>query len=400
MNHDQTKNRLLLSYLAAFILIGSVAFRAIFTFFSTPFLWWIVGLLAAYIVLFATEWQITRRWRSYLPVYFVLQSFLIFVLQTAIDPYFDYFAVLFIPLTVQAFWYLPQKIAYRWTALFALVTSAGSIESAGWGLGLGFAFTYTSVLCFVVIVCVMTLRAEKAQAESQALLGELRVAHRKLQEYSQQVEELAAAQERNRLARELHDSVTQTIFSLTLTAQAARILLDRDPGRVAGQLDHLQALAQSALAEMRSLIQQLRPHTIAEEGLAAALRRHAAERQKKDGLQVDLSIRGETRLPAEVEEGLYRVIQEALNNVVKHAQTGRAAVTVCLDENPATVLVEDSGKGFDPAQARRLDAQHFGLSSMAERVEVLGGKLIVDSKPGAGTRIRVEVNRIEEGEHA
>ena len=122
---------------------------------------------------------------------------------------------------------------------------------------------------------------KSAQAKSQALLIELQAAHHQLQEYASQVEELSAAQERNRLARELHDSVTQTIFSMTLTAQSALILVDRDPARVKEQLVHLQALAKNALAEMRSLIQQLRPRSLAEEGLAAALRRHAVERKKK-----------------------------------------------------------------------------------------------------------------------
>ncbi len=407
MPRNISQNRLLLSYLACFVLVGSVTFRAVFTYYESPYRWLVIGSIAAYLALFASEYAITKRLPWYRTAYFILQILIILFLLVVIPP-FDYFAVLFIPLCVVAFWFLSQKQAFIWTGVFALLNSAAMIESFGWGPGLGFAFTYLSVLCFVVIVCIMTLRAEQAQFESQALLAELRVAHRKLQEYAQQVEELAAAQERNRLARELHDSVTQTIFSLTLTAQAARILLDRDPTRVAGQLDHLQGLAQSALAEMRSLIQQLRPHSLAEEGLAAALRRHAGERQQKDGLQVDLRISGEERLPTDVEEALFRIVQEALNNVVKHAKTDHVAVTLCLQDNPITATIEDQGAGFDPALLRQQDAQranltHIGLSSMAERVEALGGKLSIDSKPGAGTRVQVEIQRqttIEEQEHA
>ena len=112
---------------------------------------------------------------------------------------------------------------------------------------------------------------------------------------ARQIETLAAAEERNRLARELHDSVSQTIFSMNLTAQSARILLDRDPQRVAGLLDHLQVLSQNALGEMRSLIQQLRPHSLIENGLAAALKNHAAERLEQDNLKVDVQVKGEGR---------------------------------------------------------------------------------------------------------
>ncbi|MBE0698744.1 MAG: sensor histidine kinase, partial [Anaerolineaceae bacterium] len=208
--------------------------------------------------------------------------------------------------------------------------------------------------------------------------------------------------ERNRLARELHDSVTQTIFSMTLTAQSTRILLDRDPTRVAAQLDHLQSLAQSALAEMRSLIQQ-RPRSIAEEGLVEALRRHAAERSAQDGLQVDLRITGNQRLPISTEEALFRIIQEALNNIAKHASTNNATVTLCLEKNPVWAAIDDQGIGFNPALICQKEtvggSTHLGLSGMAERVAALGGKLVIESNPGAGTHIRVENIQVEEKEH-
>jgi signal transduction histidine kinase len=404
MLRNPIKSRELLSFLASFLLLASVFGRSIPRYSGTPYLGWLIGLLAAFILLFATEWWISKRFPRYRPFYFILQFLIILFLLLYLPP-FDYFAVLFIPLTGQAFWFLPYRSALRLTIAFAIASAVSMVDGFGWMEGLSFALTYTAVLSFVVIICLTTLRAEQAQAESQALLKELGDAHRELQAYAEKVEELASAQERNRLARELHDSVTQTIFSMTLTAQAARILLDRDPSRLAGQLDRLQSLAQNALAEMRTLIQQLRPHSIVEGGLAAALRAHASERQAKDGLSVDLQISGDRRLPLETEEVLFRVVQEALNNVVKHARTSQAAVTLDLQNDPVTLTIEDHGAGFDPAMVKKQEAgvdrtAHMGLAGMAERIQSIGGKLVIDSKPGTGTRIRVENIRVEEQQHA
>jgi signal transduction histidine kinase len=199
--------------------------------------------------------------------------------------------------------------------------------------------------------------------------------------------------ERNRLARELHDSVTQTIFSMTLTAESTRILLERDPTRVAAQLDHLLELAQSALAEMRSLISHLRPKTVAEEGLVPALRRHIAERGSQDGLIVALHLEEyeeDKRLPPETEEALFSIVQEALNNVVKHAQIDQAEVRLRLGNESVSLLIKDSGAGFDTTRASS-GTSHLGLTSMRERVRVLGDTLEIEARPGAGTQIKIEV---------
>jgi signal transduction histidine kinase len=164
-------------------------------------------------------------------------------------------------------------------------------------------------------------------------------------------------------------------------------------------VDRLLELAQSALAEMRSLISHLRPKTVTEEGLVPALRRHVAERGDRDGLTVALRLEAfeeeDRRLPPEIEEALFRIVQEALNNVVKHAQTDRAEVRLRLRDELVSLLVEDPGVGFDPTRVSS-GASHLGLTSMRERVRALGGTLEIESQPGAGTRIKVEVPLAEE----
>ena len=140
-------------------------------------------------------------------------------------------------------------------------------------------------------------KAEAARSETQRMLGELQVTHGQLREHASQQEELAAEQERNRLARELHDSVTQTVFSMNLTVQAARLLLENDRGRVADQLQRLEELAASAIREIQALVSSLRPAPAVAEDLSDALRRLAAERWSRDGLQVTVEVVGDRSCP-------------------------------------------------------------------------------------------------------
>jgi signal transduction histidine kinase len=187
----------------------------------------------------------------------------------------------------------------------------------------------------------------------------------------------------------LHDSVTQTIFSMTLTTQSALLLLERDPGRVGAQLERLSQLAQNALSEMRVLISRLRPEKIAEGGLVAALRQHLADRHFPENLSIALQVEGDplARLAPAEEQSLFRIAQEALNNIVKHAQASQARIRLHLAE-PFWMEIEDQGQGFDLQRAR--NSGRVGLVSMHERAAEIGWKLQVITAPGAGTRIRVE----------
>ena len=223
-----------------------------------------------------------------------------------------------------------------------------------------------------------------------SLLMELEDTHRKLQEYAVQAEELAAAEERNRLARELHDSVTQTIFSMTFAAESSRILAERDPSKVDAELERLQDLAKGALAEMRALIHQLRPTSVNERGLIPTLQDYVETVRSRDGLNVDLRVEGGDRLPTQSQDGLFRIIQEALNNVSKHAQTDSAVVTLKTHNGHVSLTVEDNGIGFDPSRSGP-DRMSLGMSSMRERAEQQGGVMEVESRPGEGTRVKVEM---------
>ncbi|MFO7169562.1 MAG: GAF domain-containing protein [Chloroflexota bacterium] len=209
----------------------------------------------------------------------------------------------------------------------------------------------------------------------------------------QRAQEAAVLEERSRLARDLHDSISQQLFSMTLTAQAARAQLEKNPARAAAQLERLQETASAALAEMRALIFQLRPPGLSEQGLIATLQQHVAMLRRREGLTIDLFVSGEERDARGIEQAMYRIAQEALNNVVKHA--GACQVEVALDLRPDQVVMSivDDGRGFEPGAENNGNGRHLGLVSMRERAAELGGRLELQSAPGKGTRIKVIVPR-------
>jgi signal transduction histidine kinase len=202
--------------------------------------------------------------------------------------------------------------------------------------------------------------------------------------------ELSVIEERNRLARDLHDSVTQTLFSVVLTAEAATTLLDRDTAAARAQLERLQSLSRDALQEMRSLIFELRSADLAADGLVATLRKHCEILSRVRKIEIDVSVEDERALPADVERELFRIAQEAVNNALKHAAARRIDVRLLMAPPLVTLIVRDDGRGFDP-DAAHIQSKRLGLTSMRERAEALGARLTVESAPGAGTTVRAKV---------
>ena len=201
--------------------------------------------------------------------------------------------------------------------------------------------------------------------------------------------ELTVVEERNRLARDLHDSVTQTLFSVVLTAEAAAVLVDRDGERAKEELRRLQELARGAWQEMRALIFEMRAGELEANGLVPTLRKHLDVLRQVRRTPIEFQVMNERRLSSTSERELFRIAQEALNNAIKHAQATR--IHVLLDMRNAVVLeVRDDGHGFDPSDPE-LRSKRLGLTSMQERGEALGALLTVESTPGAGTRVRVVV---------
>jgi signal transduction histidine kinase len=205
--------------------------------------------------------------------------------------------------------------------------------------------------------------------------------------------ELSVLEERNRLALELHDVVSQKLFSLTLGAETAVTLLERDPDAARVQLARVKELAREALDELRSLILGLRPAELERDGLAGAMRKEIAMLERVHGVPIEFDVSGEVDANEAGErcQAVLRIAHEALHNALRHASASHVAVSlVTHDDGAMSVAVTDDGTGFEPARPE-LRARHLGLTSMEERAQELGGELSIRSRPGAGTTVRLDV---------
>jgi PAS domain S-box-containing protein len=211
----------------------------------------------------------------------------------------------------------------------------------------------------------------------------------------QRSQQVASLEERQKLARELHDSVSQALYGIALGARTARTLLDREPARAVEPVDYVLSLAQAGLSEMRALIFELRPESLETEGLVAALGKQVASTQARHGIEVAADLCAEPDAPIEAKEAVYRIAQEALHNVVKHARARRVDLRLaCDDDGHIELDVRDDGDGFDPLGDF---AGHLGLRSMRERAVRLGGTLRIESAPGEGSRVSLRLPLAADG---
>jgi signal transduction histidine kinase len=230
---------------------------------------------------------------------------------------------------------------------------------------------------------------ESDQVVLQSLADQAAVAIENAQLYKQ-AQQLAVVEERNRLARELHDSVTQALYGITLHAEAAYRQLKADQAELANeQLSELRNTAQEALREMRLLIFELRPSVVELQGLVPALKARVEAVEERAGMGVEIDLDESLELSDKVQDGLYRIAQEALNNALKHAKANQ--IKLHLKGTRASVIleIEDDGIGFKPED--KIEGGGLGLDGIIERAELLGGDLVIDSLPEKGTTIKVEV---------
>lgn len=251
-------------------------------------------------------------------------------------------------------------------------------------------FSGEAILFLQAVVTALALAIERArmnQALDQRVEERTRAIEERLVAAAQ---EKAVLEERQRLARDLHDSVTQSLYGVTLHAEATRRLLTA--GAVATAVDYLREIhgtAQEALDEMRLLIFELRSPILEQAGLVAALQARLDAVEGRANLKTTLMVEGAVSLPPLVEKALYRIAQETLNNALKHAHAQH--VTVHLQQSPTSASLEitDDGVGFDPASAPETGG--LGLRGIGERVAQLGGHVSIRSAAGAGTQLRVEI---------
>ncbi len=201
-----------------------------------------------------------------------------------------------------------------------------------------------------------------------------------------QVGEAAAVAERERLARDLHDAVTQTLFSATLIAEALPRVWERDPERARDGLQELRSLTKGALAEMRTLLLELRPAALTEKPLGDLLGQLAEAMAGRTRVPIKLTVKGDSFLRDELQVAMYRIAQEALNNVAKHAGASEASVSLLCEPGRVTLRICDNGSGFDPEDTL---PEQLGMAIMRERAHSIGARMEVTSQLGRGTEVAV-----------
>ena len=243
-------------------------------------------------------------------------------------------------------------------------------------------------LCVFLVMAVITGQLASAQRRRAE---EATTRERELRLLYEQAQELASLQERQRLARELHDSVSQTLYAISLGAHTAQDALENDDEQVKASLAYVNTLAEAGLAEMRALIFELRPDFLETEGLVVALIKQVDVLRARYKLTVEAELDQEPPLALDRKYALYRVGQDALHNIVRHARASVVTIRLSNQEHEITLEVCDNGRGFDPASSF---PGHLGLRSMRERIAKVGGTLALESVPGKGTSIRVRVPTI------
>jgi signal transduction histidine kinase len=227
--------------------------------------------------------------------------------------------------------------------------------------------------------------ADQALIETFATHAALALENARLHERSR---ELSIVEERNRLARELHDAVTQKLFGVVLAAESGAALLERDVDQAGAQLALVRDLAREAMEELRSVIVHLRPAALEFEGLAVALAKHVDVLRRAHRREIVLDVEGEAPVAAAIEADVFRIAQEALHNALRHAQAAHIEVRLRCEPGRVQLGVSDDGVGFDRGAVR---SRSLGLTTMAERARAAGGALAIETAPGAGTTVRLEV---------
>lgn len=295
--------------------------------------------------------------------------------------------VLFFILSVNVALYNPLRLTLAWVAFFALVAGGFEFITDGWGSILREAPIFAGGYLFFGLVTNALTTARQAQAQNERLLAELRAKNLQLQEYAGQVETLAALEERNRLAREVHDTLGHRLTSSSVQLEAAGRLVVSNPEKASAIIETVRGQVRAALQELRQTVGRLRSPVELELSLPQALRRLAENFSDAAGFPVHLALpEALCEITPPQRLALYRAAQEGLTNIQRHAQARHAWLRLECDSMQLRLFVEDDGRG---PQAPQPGALSFGLRGLHERAASLGGNVVLDVRPGGGARLLV-----------
>jgi signal transduction histidine kinase len=303
-------------------------------------------------------------------------------------PLTEPFFFLLIPLVLLAWGYGRRGAVWgsTWATMLHLGTGCWALQQdiLAWDFFSGALMRIALLYLVPLIVSILAQRERKQHAELEA-------AHQRLRRHAATVEQLAVSRERNRLARELHDTLAHSLAALSVQLEALRTLLTHDPAAAQDALDGVTTLARNGLEESRQAIQALRTDPLKTLGLVGALRSTLRAFQARTGVQADLSVAGkELDLTDEEAQALFRIADEALTNVERHAAAQQVTVRLAFGNDRIDLVIRDDGIGFDPAA---VDPDHYGLTGIQERAAMIGATLKVHSRPGGGARIWCSLER-------
>lgn len=318
-----------------------------------------------------------------LPFYFAIQTVLAISLGV-LQPTTFAAGLLFFVLSAEAMTALPVRQGVLWIGVFTLATYFNFGLAIGWASALLYLLPYAGGFLFFGTFGKAMRDAELARQESQRLLEELQTAHRQLQEYASQVEQLTIAEERNRLAREMHDAIGHRLTVTAVQLEGAQRLIPTDPDRAARMIGTMRDEVKQALAELRRTVATLRAPLEVDLPLTQSLARLATAFQEATGLNVHLTLPED--LPSIPEAGrlaLYRAAQESLTNTQRHARAKNIWLSLQSSNDNISLTAADDGVGFPTS----MDGVGFGLRGLRERAAQLGGELHLESRPGGGAQL-------------
>jgi signal transduction histidine kinase len=306
-------------------------------------------------------------------LYFGAQAFILTLVFSLGSTSTDAFNFLFLILTIHTALVLPGKAAVIWISIYYVIVSSVVLFTRGAdGIYAVVFYLIAYILCGFFGYGLQ--QAELARDKNQKLLDELQVTQQKLQE-------LAVLEERNRLARDLHDSVKQQVFAISMQLSAARTALS-ETDEAYTSVAEAEKLAQQAGTELTTLINALRPPGLENKTLANAIHQYAEEWSRQNKIETEIKVDPGISGGMQMEQALFRVLQEALANVARHSKAGKTWVTLASENNHVTLTVRDNGIGYDPTRIKK----GVGLDSMQERLAALGGTLEVSSHREASPR--------------
>jgi len=384
---SQTTSRLSpnLLNLSAYFIIPAVGLPMLWQLFQNndPNRWIASGLLAAFTVVLFLRDRFFCRSKLGCYVYTGIQTALVTALIW-LPPHQLIAVVLFFVLSAEASMMFPPRSLVLWITLFSAITFV-----AYWTLSSGASVIavpiYVAGYIFFAVFAQQTARAEAARAESQELLEKLQEAHRQLQDYAAQAEDLAVSQERNRLAREMHDTLGHRLTVAAVQLQAIERLIPNDPTRAIRMTGTAREQVREALVDLRRTVATLRAPLEADLALEPALKRLTGSFEQATGIAVHLTLPVEPpELPASHRQALYRGAQEGLTNIQKHAQASEAWLQLAETGDAIQLVVRDNGVGLNGNNGN--DPAGFGLRGLHERAAQLNGDLVVESFAQGGTQ--------------